>query len=180
MRRALLVVATFVVSVTIWLVVSTRSTAEPTTTIPVPETPVLTTSAVLVERVTNEAQVVRFRRLLKRAQRKLAHSQQRLYVARIHQRQLKRVLLHSSGVREAIDLSCAVYGNCSTLWRKASCESTYDPRADNGHARGLFQFLDSTWSSTPFGRFDVFSPYANALAAGWMHARGRGGEWSCR
>ena len=45
---------------------------------------------------------------------------------------------------------------------------------------GLYQFLPSTWASTPYAGFRVDSPYANALAAGWMHAHGRGGEWSCR
>jgi hypothetical protein len=38
----------------------------------------------------------------------------------------------------------------------------------------------STWRSTPYGVFSVWSPYANALAAGWMHLNGRGGEWSCQ
>lgn len=94
------------------------------------------------------------------------------------------MVIHRPSVTEAINLACVVYGNCSTLWRKAGCETggTYSPRSLNSSssASGLFQFLPSTWRTTPYGRFDVFSPYANALAAGWMHANGRGGEWSCR
>jgi hypothetical protein len=99
-------------------------------------------------------------------------------------RQLKRALRFDPEVRTAIRLACVVYGNCSSLWRKASCETggTFSRWSKNRHssAAGLFQFLDTTWTSTPFGGFSVFDPYANALAAGWMHAHGRGGEWSCQ
>lgn len=112
---------------------------------------------------------------------------------------LKRTMLHRPSVAEALNLACAVYGGCATLWRRARCETggTLDPRAANRHssARGLLQFLTTgpvhrygdhllvdggTWATTPFWRFSVFSPYANALAAGWMIYHGRGGEWDCR
>lgn len=95
----------------------------------------------------------------------------------------RRVLLHDPHVVEAINLAAATYGFGSTLWRKADCETggTFDPKAHNpSGASGLFQFLGSTWRSTPYARFSVWSPYANALAAGWMHEQGRGGEWACR
>lgn len=110
---------------------------------------------------------------------------------------LHRVLLHRATVAEALNLACAVYGHCSTLWRRARCESQLRSLAANASssARGLFQFLTrgrvrrygdhvlvngGTWATTPFWRFDVSSPYANALAAGWMISVGRGGEWVCR
>ena len=84
----------------------------------------------------------------------------------------------------AINLACATYGNCNTLWRRAGCETggTYSARARNNSsgATGLFQFLLSTWNSTPYRRFSRTNPYANALAAGWMIGAGRGDEWSCR
>jgi hypothetical protein len=95
-------------------------------------------------------------------------------------------------VVEAISLAAATYGHGAELWRKARCETggTYDPRSRNPravatkygpeHASGLFQFLPSTWRQTPYARFSIWSPFASALAAGWMHAHGRGGEWSCR
>ena len=97
-------------------------------------------------------------------------------------RRLHRVLRQKPSVVEAINLAAAVYDvSSATLWRKARCESGLWPYAHNpSGASGLFQFLPSTFRSTPFGRFSIWSPYANALAAGWMHAHGRGGEWSCR
>jgi hypothetical protein len=95
-----------------------------------------------------------------------------------------RILRARGTVREAINLACTIYGNCSTLWRKARCETggSFNPYSLNrsSYASGLFQFLGSTWRSTPFGGFSVWSPYANALAAGWMHTHGRSGEWVCR
>jgi len=111
--------------------------------------------------------------------------------ARLEVRQLRaelraqrRLTLSSPHVAEAINLAAATYGYADALWRKARCETggTFSPNALNGSsgAAGLFQFLPSTWASTPYGRFSVFSPYANALAAGYMHAHGRGGEWVCR
>lgn len=94
---------------------------------------------------------------------------------------LHRTLLHNPTVTDAINLACVTYGYCSTLWRKARCESHLYRFARNpSGASGLFQFLPSTWSSTPFGSFSIFDPFANALAAGWMHQQGRGGEWVCR
>lgn len=97
-------------------------------------------------------------------------------------RRQRRALLATPTVTEAINLAAATYGNGATLWRKARCESGLNPSAHNGWstASGLFQFLDSTWASTPYAGFSILSPYANALAAGWMHAHGRGGEWVCQ
>lgn len=104
-----------------------------------------------------------------------------------NRRQINRMRHHYlelPSVVEAVNLACVVYGNCATLWRKARCETggTFSARSFNSGsgASGLFQFLPSTWRGTPFGRFSVWSPYANALAAGWMHVHGRGGEWTCR
>lgn len=94
---------------------------------------------------------------------------------------LRRIILTDGNVTEALNLAATVYGY--DLWSKARCETggTFDPHARNlsSGASGLLQFLPSTWRSTPFGRFSVWSPYANALAAGWMHRAGRGNEWSC-
>jgi len=112
---------------------------------------------------------------------KLARRTRQLAAARARVRGLRRTLAHSSSTVEAIGLACSVYGSCSTLWRRARCESKLNRYAQNASgASGLFQFLPSTFNSTPFAAFSIFSPYANALAAGWMMTHGRGGEWSCR
>jgi hypothetical protein len=93
----------------------------------------------------------------------------------------RRTLLSSPSVREAITLAGATYGNSATLWRKARCESHFNPFAHNASgASGLFQFIPSTFASTPYKGLSIWSPYANALAAGWMHEHGRGGEWVCQ
>ena len=100
----------------------------------------------------------------------------------------RKVLQHRGSVDEAIALASVVYGvDHALLRRKAWCESRFNPNARNvqpiyngEHATGLFQFIPSTFASTPFARFSIYSTYANALAAGWMHANGRGGEWACR
>jgi soluble lytic murein transglycosylase-like protein len=66
--------------------------------------------------------------------------------------------------------------------RVAACESGFNPNAVNPYsgASGLFQFLPSTWRTTPFGNAYIFDPMAQALAARWMYDNGRVGEWVCR
>lgn len=67
-----------------------------------------------------------------------------------------------------------------TLLRKARCESDLNPSATNGTHIGLFQFLPSTWDTTPYKRRDPWRAKWNALGAAWMHSVGRGGEWTCQ
>ena len=88
-------------------------------------------------------------------------------------------------VRTAIRLGAIAYRqNAATLLRKAECESGLWPFARNNGSSdspmGLFQFRPSTWRSTPFGFFSIWDTFAQALAAGWRHAVGRGREWACR
>jgi hypothetical protein len=66
--------------------------------------------------------------------------------------------------------------------RVARCESTLNPCALNhdGPYYGLFQYLASTWRSTPYGDRDIFDPEAQALATGWMWQQGRKNEWACQ
>jgi len=66
--------------------------------------------------------------------------------------------------------------------RVARCESNLDPCAVNrsGPYYGLFQFLKSTWKTTPYGDHDIYDPKAQALAAGWMWKHGRKNEWACK
>lgn len=97
-------------------------------------------------------------------------------------RSLRVAIRRDPEVSTAIGLACVTYHvSCATLWRKARCESHLWRYAHNpSGASGLLQFLGSTWRSTPYAGFSVFDPYANALAAAWMHANGRGGEWVCQ
>jgi hypothetical protein len=66
--------------------------------------------------------------------------------------------------------------------RVARCESNLNPCAFNrsGPYYGLYQFLKSTWKTTPYGDHDIYDPKAQAMAAGWMWKRGRKNEWSCQ
>jgi soluble lytic murein transglycosylase-like protein len=69
------------------------------------------------------------------------------------------------------------------LRRKAQCESHLQTDAYNpSGAMGLFQFMGSTWASTPYGKRgkSVWHPKWASLGAAWMHRVGRGGEWVCQ
>lgn len=66
--------------------------------------------------------------------------------------------------------------------RIPACESRWDPYARNpSGSSGLYQFLPSTWRTTPYGRHSIWSAKWQALAAAWMLRVGRApGEWSCK
>ncbi len=70
----------------------------------------------------------------------------------------------------------------SAMLRVARCESNLDPCAVNsrGPYYGLYQFLESTWRTTPYRRDDIFDPKPQALAAAWMWKQGRKNEWACQ
>ena len=70
----------------------------------------------------------------------------------------------------------------NAMVRVARCESVLDPCAVNrsGPYYGLFQYLKSTWKTTPYGDRDIFDPEAQSLATGWMWKQGRKNEWACQ
>lgn len=70
----------------------------------------------------------------------------------------------------------------NAMVRVARCESNLDPCAVNrsGPYYGLYQFLKSTWSKTPYGDQNIYDPKAQAMAAGWMWKEGRKNEWACQ
>ena len=70
----------------------------------------------------------------------------------------------------------------SAMVRVARCESVLDPCAvkRSGPYYGLFQFLKSTWQTTPYGDRDIYDPEAQSLATGWMWKQGRKNEWVCQ
>ena len=75
------------------------------------------------------------------------------------------------------------YGQSNKVMeRVARCESALDPCAVNrsGPYYGLFQFLKSTWKTTPYKKRSIWDPEAQALAAAWMWKQGRKNEWACK
>jgi hypothetical protein len=64
----------------------------------------------------------------------------------------------------------------------AYCESRYHPNSVNtdSGASGLFQFLPSTWSGTPWASQSPFDPTANAQAAAWLYSHYGPGRWVCQ
>jgi SLT domain-containing protein len=68
------------------------------------------------------------------------------------------------------------------MLRVARCESGLDPNAVGGGGtyHGLFQFVPSTFAGTPYGEYDIYDPWANANAAGWMWSEGNKGNWVCQ
>jgi hypothetical protein len=69
-----------------------------------------------------------------------------------------------------------------SMIRVARCESNLDPCAYNrsGPYFGLYQFLKSTWKTTPYGNKDIYDPEFQALATAWMWKKGRKNEWACK
>lgn len=70
----------------------------------------------------------------------------------------------------------------SWLLRIPACESSWEPElAPNGAgATGLFQFLPSTWASTPYGNHSIYSAKWQSYAASWLYEKdGGGSEWVC-
>jgi soluble lytic murein transglycosylase-like protein len=64
----------------------------------------------------------------------------------------------------------------------AACESGGSATAQNASgATGLFQFMPSTFASTPQGQSgaSITDPVASAQAAAWMYSQGQTGQWSC-
>lgn len=70
----------------------------------------------------------------------------------------------------------------SAMERVARCESGLDPCAYNksGPYYGLFQFLKSTWKTTPYKKKSIHDPKAQAMATAWMWKKGRKNEWACK
>ena len=75
-------------------------------------------------------------------------------------------------------------GQAAVQWaiNVAWCESRYHPNSVNSSsgASGLFQFLPSTWSGTPYASQSPFDPRANAFAAAWLYSHYGPGRWVCQ
>jgi Transglycosylase SLT domain len=90
----------------------------------------------------------------------------------------------SGSIPDIITAAFSPMGPGAVTWalRIAKCESGYNPNAVNAssNAKGLFQFLPSTWASTPYAGSSPFDPVANAKAAAWLYGRSGPGQWECR
>lgn len=66
--------------------------------------------------------------------------------------------------------------NCISRYESKGFAGAYNARSG---ASGEFQFLRSTWNSTPQGKAGLspFDPVAARAAARWMLAQGRAREW---
>lgn len=67
------------------------------------------------------------------------------------------------------------------MLRVGWCESRLNPSAvsPGGHV-GLYQYLWSTWRTTPYREHSPFSAKWASLATAWMWSVGRKNEWSCQ
>lgn len=104
-------------------------------------------------------------------------------------KRLKKTLISSITIKECVKLATIAYPALteSRAWKIIGGESRGNPNAYNKrsiwnkeHASGLWQFIPSTYYSTPYGKagMSIWSPCASSMAAGWMHEHGRGGEWA--
>lgn len=87
-----------------------------------------------------------------------------------------------NAIVDIITAAAVKYGQSpEAMLAVARCESNLNPNDVNpvSGASGLFQFLPSTWRTTPFASYSIFDPWANANAAAWMWQQGRRGEWVC-
>lgn len=99
-------------------------------------------------------------------------------------RRLKTTLRHDPTISTCVGLATIAYPAFTEAraWQIINHESGGNTFAKNrsSTASGLYQFLTSTFASTPYGRagMSIWDPCASSLAAGWMHQNGRGREWA--
>jgi hypothetical protein len=85
-------------------------------------------------------------------------------------------------VSDCIHGAALTYGaDESWMINVSKCESGWNRYAVNtsSGSTGLFQFLVSTWGTTPYGDEDIYSAKYQSLAGAWMYVQGRSGEWVC-
>ena len=89
-----------------------------------------------------------------------------------------------ANIAKIINDAFSPLGQAAVTWamRIAWCESRYHPNSVNSSsgASGLFQFLPSTWSGTPWANQSPFDPVANANAAAWLYSYYGPGRWACK
>ena len=115
-----------------------------------------------------------------------SHAGVQIRALRNQVRHARFAVVHKPDSIEAIRIASIAYGQSyGDMPRVASCETggNFSPYSKNSSsdASGLFQFMPSTFRSTPYGASEsIWSPYASAMAAGWMWTHGRRNEWVCQ
>jgi hypothetical protein len=88
----------------------------------------------------------------------------------------------TGGIAAEIRAVFGPYGNQAVA--VATCESGLNPNAANPNstARGVFQFLSSTWATTSYAGYSPFNAWANIQAAHQVFARDGYSwrEWVCQ
>jgi hypothetical protein len=101
-------------------------------------------------------------------------------------RRLKATMAHDPTLEECVKLATIAYPAFSEarawqiIYHESWTSGKQFAKNRSSTASGLYQFLTSTFASTPYGKagMSIWSPCASSLAAGWMHENGRGGEWA--
>lgn len=117
---------------------------------------------------------------------KMAQTRKNAKALVVTNRQLKADLHKDPSINECIRLATIAYPAFTEgrAWQIIEHESISSglqfAKNPSSTASGLYQFLTSTFASTPYGQagMSIWSPCAQSLAAGWMHQNGRGGEWA--
>jgi hypothetical protein len=123
---------------------------------------------------------------IKKLKTEIAHTRKNEAVLVMTNRSLKAEMHHDSTINECIRLATIAYPAFTEgrAWQIIDHESATSglqfAKNPSSTASGLYQFLTSTFASTPYGKagMSIWSPCAQSLAAGWMHENGRGGEWA--
>lgn len=103
-------------------------------------------------------------------------------------KRLRNVVKYSPTIEESIQLATIVYPKFTEhrAWCIIHHESWMTPDPTHArnvqpigheHATGLYQFLPSTFERTPFGHMSIYSPFAQSLAAGYLHAHHGASNW---
>jgi hypothetical protein len=101
------------------------------------------------------------------------------------QPQLYQTFPSADGLGSVASMIIQTFGpHANQALRIARCESGLNPYARNRYsgAAGVFQFLPSTWRSTPYARYSIYDAWANVQAARWLFVKSGYSwrAWSCR
>jgi hypothetical protein len=134
-----------------------------------------------------EAQVQAWTRELQQGLAKYEAQQNALAAARAEAARYAALSNHAPPppyIAKIINAAFSPLGARAVQWaiNVAYCESRYHPNSVNtdSGATGLFQFMASTWSGTPWASKSRFDPVANAQAAAWLYKTYGPGRWSCQ